>query len=289
MDLLDKYCTVAGVARGSRVHLLVHCSQWIREHPGFSALAVAGIGAFVAALVHHCTGGKLDRKPSGDATPMLEPPRSSGGAWGTALDALGPLGVPAGDILATGPPPAAPAPIPTQAPATMGGLPRWVPAMTAGLATSLVVGSVGRGLERAGEAHRLQLDSKFLREFEALREAVTSEDGGVQLEQIIAALEQCASHNVQYQEWLESCGDLECPICLQVLGPAEELARSQDPDCGSYHLFHRQCLPNKVRRKGCPVCCRPMLRIEPGSLPSPFVVAEAQHQPGRGVPSACLG
>jgi len=274
MELLEKYCTVAGVPRTSRVMPLVRCSQWMRAHPAYSAVAVAGIGALVAALVHHVTGDTPDSKPSAsDSPPAPEPAPSS--AWGSAMDALGPLGVPAPDLLAMGPPPVATPPaLPTPHTAAVWGLPRWITSIGAGVTASLVTGSAAQGVASVGEAYTLRLDSKFMREFEAMQAVLGAQEGGARLEEIVSALEDCGSHNVEYREWLETAYDRECPVCLGVLGPGEDLARSQDPNCGAFHLFHRRCLPNKVRMKGCPVCCRPMPRIEPGEVSSPFAVEQ---------------
>jgi len=149
---------------------------------------------------------------------------------------------------------------------------QWLPSISGGAVAASLAHSGVRGLQEAGDSYRIQLDSKFVRDFETLQANLMSSDGATELNQLVASMEESHRRNLEYRDFCESIDDRECPICLGIIGPNDDLLRSIDPSCGAFHVFHRGCLPARVRRKGCPVCCRPMPQTEPGHVTTPFAV-----------------
>ena len=137
---------------------------------------------------------------------------------------------------------------------------------------------------RAGNRHRINMDSKFMTSFEDLKTLMRSRDqrGELELGHLVQALQQCQHYSIQYNNFLESIGESnECAVCLGVMGPSEELVKSADTDCGNYHVFHRKCVPKQVRQSGCPICCRPMQKVVSATIETPFTLHSHHDSSGK--------
>jgi len=276
MELLHKYCTLAGTeADHTSARLLLHCSDFVKDHPWCTALAIAGIGALVATVYHmvHNYHGRKALCETSEAQAAKGPAVESSSLL-DSLHVMGPLAVPHPAMLLKAPPPSSVLP-PEGAAAQV---PRisslGLSAIATGLATSLSLGALVSGVSRAGARHRLSLDTRFMSQFRDLQARLRSGDEMMELGHLVTSLRGCHAYNQQYNAFLESIADRECAVCLGVLGPCDDRVRSDEDECGSFHVFHRHCLPKHVRKKGCPICCRQITDLQCASMESPFQLGQ---------------